>query len=193
MSDIVDAAQAAADVMEKLERNSVRNPSKKPGRPKLKFTANKHIEATCGSRNVADMAMAVVRRLDKDLYETVRPLLAARATTLTVLAYVARYPHDQQAEVFLMLNRLGSRGAKRFVECSTRPPSATTIAEKIVTFVNREFPGVHPDLIAEALGMLQQNPLAADANSTLLRPPKQTRQSPGISESSDGLGGHHNG
>jgi hypothetical protein len=100
-------------------------------------------------RNQIDMTRAA-RRLDSALAAELGELLAGGETTLTVLAYVARFPKDQQREAFEHLQPLGARGAKRFVECVTHPPTVPTMAERIARWVRREFPPVDPSEVAEA-------------------------------------------
>jgi hypothetical protein len=72
-------------------------------------------------------------------------------TTLTVLAYVARFPEGQQRAMFEKLNRLGSRGAKRYVECLTRPPTAEQIGRRVARWVSREFPALPIDQVVEGV------------------------------------------
>jgi hypothetical protein len=93
---------------------------------------------------------SAARQLEPTLATEVSELLASGETTLTVLACVARFPKAQQREAFDHLQALGSRGAKRFVECVTRPPTVPNIAERIVRWVRREFPPVDPSEVAEA-------------------------------------------
>jgi hypothetical protein len=89
-------------------------------------------------------------RLDPTLAAELAKLLERGETTLTVLAYVARFPKAQQREAFEHLQGLGARGAKRFVECVTRPPTVPTMAERIARWARREFPPVNASEIAEA-------------------------------------------
>jgi hypothetical protein len=130
--------------------SALRNPTKKRGRP-LSATSRRALAVPHGQtpRNRIDMARAA-RRLDPTRAAELTELLERGETTLTVLAYVARFPKDQQWEAFEHLQGLGARGAKRFVECVTRPPTVPAMAERIVRWARREFPPVDPSEVAEA-------------------------------------------
>jgi hypothetical protein len=89
-------------------------------------------------------------RLDPTLAAELAELLERGETTLTVLAYLARFPRDRQRAAFDGLQALGARGAKRLVECVTRPPTVPVMAERIIRWVRREFPPVDPREVAAA-------------------------------------------
>jgi hypothetical protein len=62
---------------------------------------------------------------------------------------------------------LGSRGAKRYVECLTRPPTVSDMALKIIKWVGREFPSMPASDVAEALddaSIVMAQDEAADAS-----------------------------
>ena len=107
--------------------------------------------AICGNRNSADMWLSVSRGLNPKLEKKLMAMVAEGKTTMTVLAYLAKFPHDQQEERFKVLNLLGARGAKRYVECLTKPPSVTDMARRIHLWVFREFPCVPPEDVTAAL------------------------------------------
>jgi hypothetical protein len=130
--------------------SALRNPTQKRGRPPS-ATRRRALAVPHGQvpRNRIDMAHAA-RRLDPTLAAELGELLERGETTLTVLAYVARFPREQQREAFEHLQGLGSRGAKRFVECVTRPPTVPAMSARILQWVRREFPPVDSCEIAEA-------------------------------------------
>ena len=76
--------------------NIVRNPTKKRGRPKKETSAHKAMAGLCGARNGADMLSAVLHGMPKDLQAELLPLADRKEVSVTVLAYVARFPPDQQ-------------------------------------------------------------------------------------------------
>jgi hypothetical protein len=126
-----------------------RNPTKKRGRPKKRIRIRDYMTGMLGSRNQADM-IAGCARLDPRVQEELLPLAGKNydrkaETTATVLAYLARFPPEQQREMFPILNRLGSRGAKRYVECLTHPPTAEQIGERVARWMVREFPSLSFD------------------------------------------------
>jgi hypothetical protein len=131
--------------------NIVRNPTKKRGRPKKETSAHKAMAGLCGARNGADMLSAVLHGMPKDLQAELLPLADRKEVSVTVLAYVARFPPDQQREMFEVLRPLGARGAKRYVECLTRPPSAMQMGHRIARWAVREFPSLTFDDIAAGL------------------------------------------
>lgn len=122
--------------------NNGRNPTKKRGCPPKELSTRKHMTDMLGTRNKADMTMAVVHGLAEDLKDELSAMADRKETSLTVLAYVARFPHEQQREMFETLNRLGARGAKRYVECLTRPPTIEQMGERIARWLAKEFPSL---------------------------------------------------
>ncbi|HUY32864.1 MAG TPA: hypothetical protein VMV69_08790 [Pirellulales bacterium] len=150
------------------ETNSVRNPNKKRGRPRGTNGARKFWQDSSrrAGRNYADMLSAIVHGIaDKDLKSELLRLADTGDTTLTTLAYVARFPHDRQRDAFNMLNGMGARAAKRWVECVENPPGVQKIANVVAMFLAREFPPVEHATLAEALRLL--------ANTIEGRPPKR--------------------
>ena len=131
--------------------NICRTPTKKRGRPKKEATIRERMMVCCPTRNNADMVIAVADHLDKDLWAEVAPLADRKEVSMTVLAYVARFPQNQQREMFKVLRKLGARGAKRYVECLTRPPSAMQMGHRIARWAVREFPSLTFDDIAAGL------------------------------------------
>jgi hypothetical protein len=105
------------------------------------------------TRNSADMLVAGLRGLAPGLAEELR----TRARngewhySETLLAYLGRFPHARQREVFKGLVSMGVRRAKRLVENQIRPPSQETVASSVAAFLDREFPGVEADTLREAL------------------------------------------
>jgi hypothetical protein len=77
--------------------------------------------------------------------------IVSRPGGLTVLAYAARFPHDEQPEMFELFRKIGARAAKRYVECVMRPPTSETIAVRLLAWLDREFPPVARSLKCEAL------------------------------------------
>lgn len=122
--------------------NNRRNPTKKRGRPPKEYNRHAFAKIIGTGRNMADMVHAVVRGLEPSLQDELLPLADVGKTTMTVLAYVARYPYAEQRAMFEELNALGSRGAKRYVECLTRPPTTVAIAQRILRWITREFPSL---------------------------------------------------
>jgi hypothetical protein len=139
-----DAGEQAA------QANNGRNPTKKRGRPKK--TVNRHGlgKMVGGTRHTADMINAVNHRLAPELQHLVE-LADEGKTTLGVLAYVARFPPDQQGRMFDVLNPLGTRGAKRYVECLTKPPTDRDVAHRLLGWLAREFPAVPDSVIEDGL------------------------------------------
>jgi hypothetical protein len=117
-------------------------------------------------QNTGTMVRAISNGIDDPLKAELLKLATEGKTTVTVLAYVARFPSDQQREMFEVLNELGSRGAKRYVECLTCPPSESDMAMRIIRWVGREFPSIASQQTAEALRLaalaLEQEPDEAD-------------------------------
>jgi hypothetical protein len=140
-------------VDEATDANNARNPKKKRGRPKLATTFYKTFVSILHKRNQVDMIESFRRGCrDEELSRELLALADAKKTTATVLAYVARFPADQQRTAFEMLNKLGSRAAKRYVECHTSPPSPQQMEERLYALVLREFPlgPVNPQRLAMA-------------------------------------------
>lgn len=132
-----------------MTSSTVRIPNKKRGRPSGP-TAYKIMLDRYG-RNQADMLSAVSDRLAPDLRDELFELVDRNKTSLTTLAYVARFPHTHQRQAFDKLNGMGARAAKRYVECVAKPPEVQEIARRIVRFVAREFPPVDTADIVAAL------------------------------------------
>jgi hypothetical protein len=127
-----------------------RNPTKTVGRPPS-ATSRRALAVPHGDvpRNQIDLTRAA-SRLDPTLAAELGELLERGETTLTVLAYLARFPRHRQRAAFVDLQALGARGAKRLVECVSRPPTVPVMAERIVRWVRREFPPVDPSEVAAA-------------------------------------------
>ena len=133
------------------EANNGRNPTKKRGRPKKAIRVREYMTGVCGSRNKADMISAIDHGLSEELQAELMPLANAGKLSTTILAYVGRFPPERQREMFTLFNRLGARGAKRYVECLTRPPTDAQAAERMVGWATREFPALTFEQLADAL------------------------------------------
>ena len=103
------------------------------------------------SRNNADMHTAVGRFMEPSLRDELLQAVTRGETTMTVLAYVARFPHDEQRLAFERLNPLGARGAKRWMENMLRPPSSDKVVSSVLAFLAREFPAVEVETLEAAL------------------------------------------
>jgi hypothetical protein len=137
------------------EANNGRNPTKKRGRPKKEFSVRKYMTRQMGSRNQGDMIASTCRGLAEDLREELLPQAdQGGKINLTMLAYLARFPHEEQREMLELFKALGARGAKRYVECLTRPPSPEEMAKRILRWVTREFPSVPPEDLTRALELV---------------------------------------
>lgn len=105
------------------------------------------------SRNLADMTTAYLRGIAPDLRkELVGKCRAGECRfSPTLLAVVARFPHDQQREALQKLDAMGVRAAKRYVENKLRPPTPSSIALAVAAFLEREFSAVDAYTLREGL------------------------------------------
>jgi hypothetical protein len=131
-------------------KDSVRNPTVKRGRPRKENSVRRILVGFCRSRNQVDM-LSALDGLAPGLAEELLPLADQRKTTVGVLAYVARFPWAQQRRMFEVLNALGTRGAKRYVECLYHPPGFLDVARRLGQWLRREFPGVDHEVIVQGL------------------------------------------
>jgi len=129
--------------------NNTRIPNKKRGRPRT-LTGYKRLKAICGARNGADMIGSCMR-LHPEHSAAWLQCADKREISMTALAYLARFSHERQVELFDTFRTLGARGAKRYVECLTRPPTPEQIAERILNWIGHEFPSVACEKVGEGL------------------------------------------
>jgi hypothetical protein len=126
---------------------------RKRGRPKADPPSFRQHQLSNGGqpRNQVDIFQAILERMDDDLRRELLTLVDQKKSSLTVVQYVARFPREQQREAFDHLNRLGARGAKRYVECLRRRPSVAEMAMRIRRWARREFPHLSDHELALAL------------------------------------------
>lgn len=127
----------------------IRTPKKRRGRPSS--IERTRLLAVVG-RNMADMTMAATY-LDPGLKAELSPQVKEGQLSMTLLAYIGRFPREQQREMLERLRPLGARAAKRYVECQTRPPDEAVIATRLLSWLGREFPGVDRHMIVSALDL----------------------------------------
>jgi hypothetical protein len=158
-----------------MEKNIHRNPMKKRGRPKEPIT-KRDFTRGLGSRNKQDMLWDIEGRIiDEDFRRELLAMCDNKQTTLTVVACVARFKPEDQRRAFEVLNKLGARGAKRFVESLRDPPSRDVIAGRLVRWLKREFPlATDEDLALACYGVWFR--FEESAKLEVDAPPRQRRQ-----------------
>lgn len=128
-----------------------RNPTKRRGRPPvMSETRDQQARAFRWPRNQLDAHRAVMLNVDRDFARELLQLVDEKKTTMTVVQQVARFPREDQRAAFALLNRLGARAAKRWVECQINPPTREQMAGRLVAWARREFPTATVDDLTAA-------------------------------------------
>jgi hypothetical protein len=61
-------------------------------------------------------------------------------TPPTIVGWAARFREEDQADMLELFDERGVRYAKRYTECTMSPPTRESIGDRILNFVEREFP-----------------------------------------------------
>lgn len=102
-----------------------------------------------GKRNDADM-LSWTMQLDPSLVAEIRNDSSVNSSS-TLLAYVAHFDPEQQREALEIGRRRGARWLKRLIECQNRPPTRERMAESLLRWIEREYPGADRTLQIQAL------------------------------------------
>ena len=136
------------------ELNNRRNPTEKRGRGRPKRAAPSFAKEFGMSKDQAITAKLMLMNMDSELARELYDLGRQGKTTMTVMQATARFPREQQREIFPKLNKMGARRAKRFMEQVNRPPTDEQVAASVWAFLNREFPMAGVPLLQEALALV---------------------------------------
>jgi hypothetical protein len=121
--------------------NNGRTPTKKRrGRPPVWMNRLAMAKQVGFTRHQADMTSAALAGLAPGLHDRWLPLLDKKETTFTIIGCVARFPHERQEQMFEHFQGIGTRAAKRFVECMRKPPARGVVAKRTLAWLLREFP-----------------------------------------------------
>ena len=95
--------------------------------------------------------ISATRNLIPEIREDLAAQAVAGTTTRAVVKAVASFAPSQQREAFTLMNSIGARAAKRWIQCQRNPPTCERMADRIVQGAAREFPAVPLGDLAQAL------------------------------------------
>jgi len=78
-------------------------------------------------------------------------MIDRKETTQTIVYCVSKFRVEDQPKAFVFFTNIGSRAAKRWIECRNNPPTIDAIARRITKYLAREFPGVPDSQVVAAL------------------------------------------